>query len=63
MEKKYDDKEVKGENKKESNLLKNIKDIIFEGNEHEPGCVYIKLFIYIVCFYFLTLFFYHIIFK
>ena len=40
MDKKFDEKE---KDKKGSTLLKNIKDIIFEGNEHEDGCVYIRL--------------------
>ena len=61
MEKKFDGDNK--ENKKESTLLKNIKDIILEGNEHEPGCVYIKLFIYIICLYFIGLVFYHILIK
>ena len=51
MEKKFDGDNK--ENKKESTLLKNIKDIILEANEHEPGCAYIKLFIYIICLYFI----------
>ena len=45
MEKKFDDKEKNV--KKESKLLKNLKDIIFEGNEHEPGCVYIKIVMFL----------------
>ncbi len=61
MDKKYDDKNHV--NKNDSTILKNIKDIIFEGNEHEPGCVYIKLVIYIICFYFIGNGFYYFIFK
>ena len=61
MEKKFDDKEKNV--KKESKLLKNFKEIIFEGNEHEPGCVYIKIVMYILCFYFLGLVFYHLLIK
>ena len=62
MEKKFDDSDDK-KNKKESKLLKNIMDIILEGNEHEPGCIYIKLFMYIICFYFIGILFYHLIIK
>ena len=43
MEKQFEDNKKK--DKKESTVLKNILDTVLEGNEHEPGCVYIKLVI------------------
>ena len=63
MEKKFDDDNDKNKDKNESKLLRNLKDIILEGNEHEPGCIYIKLFIYAVCFYLIGIVFYHLVIK
>ena len=61
MEKKFEDGEKK--DKKVSTVLKNILDRVLEGNKHEPGCVYIKLIMFVLCFYFLGLVFYHLLIK
>ena len=63
MDKNFDDDRKKNNEKKESKLLKTLKDIILEGNEHEPGCVYIRLIMYAICLYLIAIVFYHLLIK
>ena len=60
MKENYDEKNFR---EKKSTILKNIKDILLEGNEHEDGCIYAKLLLYFLFLYFIGLFFYNIIFT